>query len=121
MSYWLEEGILYCRYCADLDLKLEVAKSVVAARLAFSKGRYYPLLVDMRGIRSSTGAARKYLASEGVALVTAGALVIDSEIGKAMGNLFLKIDMPPVPTRLFTNEEKARMWLTQYLIRVKSV
>jgi hypothetical protein len=110
----LENGIIYCRYTPDLHLNLEVAKACVEARIFFSKGKGYPLLIDMKGIKSTTGAARKYLATMGATLVTAGALLTGSVLNKTLGNLFLKIDMPPVPTKMFTNEEKAKLWLRQY-------
>ena len=80
----------------------------------FLKSKRYHLLVDMKGLKSSTGAARKYLATTGATLVTAGALLTGSVLNKTIGNLFLKIDMPPVPTKLFTNEEKAKLWLRQF-------
>ena len=114
-TVWLDGGIMYCRFAADLHVSLDVARSVVERRIFFSQGKHYPLLIDMRGIKSSTGAARKYLATMGATLVTAGALITASGINKTIGNLFLKVDQPPVPTRLFTNEEKAKIWLRQYL------
>lgn len=104
-----------CKYADDLHVTMEVARSVVDARIVFSKGKRYPVLVDMKGVKSSTGAARKYLATTGATLVTVGALITGSALNKTIGNLFLKIDMPPVPTKLFTNEEKARAWLRQYM------
>jgi hypothetical protein len=110
----LEDGIISCRYVPDLHLTLEIARACVEARIFFTKGKGYPVLVDMRGIASSTGAARKYMATVGAAQVTAGALITGSPVNKAIGNLFLKIDLPPVPTKLFTSEEKARLWLRQF-------
>ena len=115
VTMWFEGGVLCCSYAVDLHLTLEVAKSVVEARIFLSKGKPYPLLIDMTGLNGTTGAARKYMATMGSTLVTAGALITSSPVSKAIGNLFLRIDLPPVPTRLFTNEQKARVWLKQYL------
>jgi hypothetical protein len=115
VTMWLEEGILCGRYANDLHLSLEVAKSCVEARIFFTKGKSYPLLVDMTGIKSTTKEARDYMASIGATLVTAGALITRSSVSKTIGNIFLTIDKPPVPVRMFTNEEKAREWLKQFL------
>jgi hypothetical protein len=115
ISMWLDkEGFLYCRYAEDVHLSLDTAISIVESRIFFAKGRSYPLLVDMRGIKSTTRKAREYMATIGSTLVMAGALITGSAINRAIGNLFLTIDKPLVPTRLFTNEESARQWLRQY-------
>ena len=85
------------------------------ARLFFSKGKSSILLVDMRGIKSTTKAAREYMATIGVTLVKACALITGSGFNRTLGNIFLTIDKPAVPTKLFTDEGKARAWLQQYL------
>lgn len=112
---WMDNGILCARYEPDLHLSLDVAKACVEARIFFSKGEAYPLLVDMKGIKSTTKEARTYMATMGATLVKAGALITGSAINRTIGNLFLKIDRPPVPLRLFTSEEKARIWLRQFV------
>jgi hypothetical protein len=114
VSMWLDGDIMCARYVKNLKMTLDVAKSCVGARLFFAKGKSYPLLVDMTGIKSVTADARKYMATVGVTWVTAGALITGSSLSKTIGNIFLAIDKPAVPTRLFTDEEKARQWLEQF-------
>jgi hypothetical protein len=65
----------------------------------------------MRGIKSTTKEARRYLATIGATLVMAGALITGSPLNRALGNIFLTIDKPSVPTKLFTSETKALEWL----------
>lgn len=115
ITMWIEENIICCKYADDLHVSLEVAKSCVEGRIFFSKGKSYPLLIDMRGIKSVTKDARTYLASIGATLVTAGALITGSPLNRTIGNIFLTIDKPPVPTKLFTSEQKARQWLMKYV------
>jgi hypothetical protein len=55
------------------------------------------------------------MATIGATLVKAGALITGSAVNKTIGNIFLSIDKPLVPTKLFTNEESARQWLREYL------
>ena len=116
VSMWMdEEGFLCCQYCKDLHLSLEAAISVVESRIFFAKGASYPLLIDMRGIKSTTKKARQYMATIGATLVTAGALITGSSLNRMLGNVFLSIDKPQVPTRLFTNETSARQWLRGFV------
>jgi hypothetical protein len=116
ITLWMDdEGFLCARYAQNLHLTLEVAVSIVESRIFFAKGKSYPVLVDMRGIRSTTKKAHEYMATIGSTRVTAGALITGSPWNRTIGNLFLTIDKPQVPTRLFTNELNARLWLKQYL------
>ena len=110
----IEGKIMYCTYADDLDVTLEVAKACVETRLQLSRGKSYPVIVDMRGIKSTSRDAREYLASVGSTLVTAGALVTGSKFNMALGNIFLTIDKPPIPTKLFTSEAKAKEWIEHY-------
>ena len=115
ITMWMSDGILCARYAANLDVTLDVAKTVVEARIFYSKGQRYALWVDMRGIKSMTREARSYLASVGATLVTGAALITGSAVNRTLGNIFLKIDKPPVPIKLFTDEQKAMEWVRQYL------
>ena len=116
ITLWLDdEGFLCGQYANDVHLTLDIAISIVESRIYFAKGRSYRLLIDMRGIKSTTRDARKYMATIGATLVTAGALITGSPINRALGNIFLTIDKPLVPTKLFTNETSARQWLKLYL------
>jgi hypothetical protein len=111
ITMWIKDGIMYCKYANGIHVSLDVAKTIVEARIYFSKGKSYQLLIDMRGIKSTTKEARRYLATIGATLVMAGALITGSPLNRALGNIFLTIDKPSVPTKLFTSETKALEWL----------
>lgn len=117
LTLWMEGGMLFGRYAPDLHLSLAVAKACVEARIFYSKGQAYPLLVDMKGIKSTTREARRYMATIGATLVTAAALITGSAINRTIGNIFLKIDRPSVPLKLFTDEQKAMEWLGQFVAK----
>ena len=112
---WMEENILHCAFADNLNLDLDIAKHCVAQRISFSQGIQQLCLIDMRTIRSTTKEAREYMAKEGAQLVKAGALLIGSALTRTIGNIFLTINKPPVPSKLFTNEKDAKEWLMQYL------
>jgi hypothetical protein len=112
---WIDGDILCGRYSDGLHLNLDIAKACVEARIFFAKGKSYPILVDMTGLKSTSKEASRYMATMGATLVSAGALVVGSPFNRFMGNIFLKIDKPPVPTRLFTREIEAKEWLMQFV------
>ncbi len=110
----LEEGILLGKWNEPF-ITLDVAKQAVEARLRFCEGSSHPALIDMRKIKSVTKEAREYLAREGAEGIRAGALLIGSPLTRMLGNIFLQINKPEVPTRLFTSEESAKQWLRKFL------
>lgn len=112
---WREEGIVFVKFIDKLDMTLEKAQEGVRTRLKLSGGISYPVLIDMRGIKSVTREAREYLADEGAKLIKAGALIVGSPLNRTLGNIFLWVNKPKVPTRLFTDEKEALKWLEQYL------
>jgi hypothetical protein len=109
-----ENGILTCRFKKGLHMDFEIAKTCVQLRMDFSKGRPYPVLVDMRELVSLSKDAREYLASEGSRQITAGALLVSSPLTRTLGNIFLMLNRPPVPTRIFNNEAAAITWLGEF-------
>jgi hypothetical protein len=105
---------LYGIFADNLHVTIDIAKACVETRLALSEGRSYPQLIDVTGIKSITKEAREYLATEGTKLVKAGAFIVGSPLNKMLGNIFLFINTPEVPTKLFTDEGKAKEWLKKY-------
>lgn len=110
-----EDGILFGSFSKNIRIDIDIAKECVQTRINFSQGINYPCLIDMREVRSATKEAREYLADEGSKLIKAGALLIGSAVTRAIGNIFLTINKPPVPTKLFTDENEAKLWLKKYL------
>jgi hypothetical protein len=111
-----ENGILICRFKKGLNLNLEAARKCVEMRKDFSEGRSYPLLVDMRELESVSREAREYMADEGASLVTAGALLISSPVTRTIGNIFLMLNRPRVPGRLFNSKAAALAWLKEFTV-----
>lgn len=112
---WSEDGIIFSVYTEDTVLSLEIAQQSVRDRLKVSNKRPMPFYCDLRNVITTDTKARKYMASkEAVEYLTAGAFVIDNEIMKLAGNIFIKIDKPLVPAQLFTDKDKALAWLQQF-------
>jgi hypothetical protein len=115
MELHKKEGILFCKFSDDLDVDLKIAKHCVEKRVSFSNKKSYPAIIDMKGVRSVTKEAREYMAEEGAQLLLAGALIVSSPVSRIIGNLFLKINKPKIPTMLFTDPEDAKKWISSFI------
>ncbi len=111
----LENGILFGQFAPNIHMNLDIAKHCVETRINFCKHTAYPFVIDLRGIRSISKEAREYMGKEGSQYVTAGALLTNSFLAKTLGNFFLAINTPKVPSRLFDDKEKAIEWLKQFM------
>lgn len=112
---WLENDILHHVYKPKLIIDLDIAKKLVAHRLEVTAGVTRPILVDICGMVAINGDARRYLAGpEAVKHVSAGAIYLNSYLQFLAGTVYLKIDDPLVPSRLFTEKAKALLWLEQF-------
>ena len=112
---WMADGIIYNVSKPNFVMNLTIAKLLVQDRLKVANGKAYPLFIDMSNLVAADMEARKYLSGEeAIYLVTAGALLMTSPIGKFAGNLFLRINQPRIPTRIFTNKKAAIEWLQKY-------
>ena len=79
-------------------------------------GRKRPLFVDIRGAMSTDAQGRKhYSRPELVDHFTSCAFIVDSPLSRVIGSLFLGMNKPPFPVRLFTSEADAINWLKGYL------
>ncbi|OFY83479.1 MAG: hypothetical protein A3F72_06010 [Bacteroidetes bacterium RIFCSPLOWO2_12_FULL_35_15] len=114
ITFELEDGILIgVGKCTFIDLDLSV--KITNDRLEIQKGKIYPLLSNIKSLKNTTKEARDFMASEkGCEGVIAAAVLINSSVGSMIGNFFIFINKPLVPTKLFTNEEEAKKWLKSF-------
>jgi hypothetical protein len=111
VSFWLEDGILMGMYKKDVVIGLKAAKEIVSLRKEFTKGVAFPALAYIKHVKVVSKEARDYFAVEGTDLLLKLALVTDSGFSKILGNMFLLLDKPMTPTKMFTNKEEATKWL----------
>ena len=73
------------------------------------------VLIDMTAVSEITKEARDYFANERTASIQrATALLIDSPVGRVIGNFFMGLNKPSSPTMLFTDPPKAIKWLQTF-------
>lgn len=110
----LENDIIIATWKSSF-VDLKIAQQVVQERLA-AISTTYPVLVKINGIKDSTKEARDFLASEkGGEGFSAVALYVHSTLETIIANLFIFLNKPKVPTKIFKDETKAKEWLKQYI------
>jgi hypothetical protein len=116
VRFEVNDGILKGTFKEGL-VSLEIAKKIVAERLNFSNGKSYPLLITDVGLKSIKGEAREYLSTdEAIKGLKASAMVANNMFAKHLANFFVKISVikPKIPTKIFSNEKDALIWLEQF-------
>jgi hypothetical protein len=80
-------------------------------------GRRRPLLVDMSGALPLEAETRHFYSGSILvrSFLALGLLVEASALGRMMGNVYLRIARPGIPTRLFADEGEALAWLRKFL------
>lgn len=94
------------------ELLPEDVRSIKEMNLRLCEGKHYALLVDPKAGSTITEEARTLLASKEMAdLNIAKAILIYTNKQKIIGNIYLTLNKPHVNTRMFTNRERALIWL----------
>jgi hypothetical protein len=114
---WMgEDGI--CRTVVKEDAVIELEHALENSQLvrAACDGNIAPLFVDVREIRSISKQARDHFSMRNREPgITAIGMLIKSPSSKVIGNFFLGLNKPVVPTQLFTSEAKALKWLLTFV------
>jgi hypothetical protein len=114
IKVWIKDNIMYSEYkIADVDLEKSV--KMIETRLSMCKGKPYPFLADVTRVKSIDRASREAFShGKGVELMTACALIIASPVNQLLGNFFMFVNKPTIPTKLFTSQSEALMWLEKF-------
>jgi hypothetical protein len=114
---WLgEDGIVRIIHVPGAEVTLEDVKETMAAYLKIYKGKKRPLFVDTKTMKSLAREARKYYAGDEAANVaSAAAIIVGTPVSRVLGNFYLGLSNPHLPSRLFSSEDEALKWLKGYL------
>jgi hypothetical protein len=112
---WISNGIIFIEYKPRLVMNVDIAKQIVSDRIKVSNGVSRPMLLDIRNLVSTDRVTMKYYKTqEVVKYVSSAAIITGSALGSLAGNIFLTLERPLIPTKLFTDESKALEWLEKY-------
>lgn len=109
-----EGGILVFRFHDGAYVQLEDARSLIRTALELVGERApLPTIVYLGQVRGSTRESREYMAcsEENQRLSSRVALLVSSRTGRMLVKLLVKLSPPVMPTRAFTDERAALIWL----------
>ena len=110
------DGVLSVHIRTGAAQSIANARENLSAALEMAAGQRRPLLVDISEALPLDAEVRHYYS--GQVLVdgfTALAMVIHaSPLGRMMGNVYLRVARPGIPTRLFHEHAGARAWLMSH-------
>jgi hypothetical protein len=115
-TYWYDDAGFVCSISKKRDppLSLEETKKVLEEFKSNLRTEKICLLIDVTHTSETTREIRDYAAVEFPKFVKAIAMVSESALGKMLANLFFSVKTQPYPTKMFNDEEKARVWLKQH-------
>ena len=112
---WLRpDGIVQMVWAPRTTALLEDATAALEATAQITDGRRSPLLVDMRDTGPQDRPTRAEWTSRSD-LSSAVALIVGTPLSRIVGNLFIRVNRPQFPVRLFDNEASALAWLLEFV------
>ncbi len=114
---WLgEDGIARIIHVANAEVTLEDAKETMAAYLKLNQGKRRPLFIDTKTMKSMSRETRKFYAgAEAAKVASAAGIIVGTPVSRVLGNFYLGLSNPHLPSRLFTSDAEALEWLKGYL------
>ena len=110
---WLDDEMLYCIFRPYLEIDINVVKKCVTDRKILTAGISYKMFADVKNLRYFTSEAKEYFASsEGSAGLEAIAFLVNTQIEKFIIRLFIEVNRPPIPCKIFSGKEEALEWLS---------
>ena len=114
--FWVDdEGFLRGECFEGAEETLADAEEQLREQRAHAGGERRPFLMNIARVRSLSRDARNAFANsdDAYALFSCAALVVGSPLSRAVGNFFIGLNKPRMPTRLFTSEAEGLAWLRE--------
>jgi len=111
------QGLLIVRVNDGAEQTLDDARENLAAAVSETGGKRRPLLIDIRTAKPLDADARHHYSGQTlIERFSALALLVEaSPFGRMMGNVYLRVARPGIPTQLFSDEARAVEWLNGHL------
>ena len=110
------DGIVHLIFKPIEELSIDNALETFEMAGILSKGKKIPTLITAHRFMNIENEVRKLWADGSVNRYSkAEALVLKNVAVKLIGNFYIQINKPSMPTQMFTAEEPAVEWLTRYV------
>lgn len=111
-----EDGIMHIHIKETQTFEMEDSEKVFKLREKMAGGRKAPMIYTCTQFVIPSKEVREFVASEERSgLVLADAFVVNSLPQKLMANIFIKINKPVRPTKVFNNFEAACEWAKTFI------
>jgi len=112
----LDSNLLLISLKENITIEGEDVLEIKKHNLDLMKGNNYAIVFDSGHYTSVSKEARELMTSSKVEKNrVASAFIIYSLSQKILGNFYLKVNKPNVPTKLFSDKEKAITWIKEEL------
>jgi hypothetical protein len=111
------EGIVVIRILAGVQQNLNDAIENISVSAEACAGQRAPIIVDLRQAMPLDAETRHYYTGKRLTDVFTSLAILApaGAFGKMMGNLYLRVANPGIPSRLFDSESDAIQWSAKHL------
>ena len=116
---WVEaEKVVFIDTKPAAEFDVADIKELQEISLKLAGGCDYVICADINNIKSVTKEARDFSGDKmgDHKSLLAVALIMGSPISRVIGNLFMGLNKPIYPTKLFNDKEKAYKWLKGFFV-----
>jgi hypothetical protein len=111
-----DDGIARISITENIDIEVNHIKEIVSLLEQAGQGQKFPILIVASEFTLPSAEARAYLATpESDPYAIAEAYITSSFSQRLVGKVYLSLNKPARPTRLFKEETKAIEWLKTFL------
>ncbi|HLG02296.1 MAG TPA: STAS/SEC14 domain-containing protein [Bacteroidia bacterium] len=112
-----EEGILHS-VTKPVRGSIETMRELFALTHKIADNQKVCLLSDVTSAQPLDKQTRDYIGLEGPKYYKAVALFSHSVLGKFVINILMALQKPPIPAKMFNDEDEAKKWLKHYMDKV---
>lgn len=107
----IEPRIIRLNVIENIEMEQQDAKDMIADAVKLADGQTYAILFDANTSGTISFEAREEFAKSAKRI--AAAIVTKSLANKLLGNFFVNFHKPKSPSRMFTDEKEALVWLRE--------
>jgi len=109
-----DDGILISYSKSILRTVENIASNVVLVK-KITNNKKVPLLIYLKNSPVPDKETRKFSTEQLPQIYTAMAMVSKPGLAQLIMKILFKFQTPPIPIKSFTDDQKARAWLTEFL------
>jgi len=114
-SYWYEGALLCIVTHKAPALPFDEQKKRSEAFKSALNGKKICAVIDITNSSITSSESREYNQRVLPEIFKAIAFVSQNALGKMLVNLYLGMQSPPFPIKVFSNDKDAKAWIAQYL------